>query len=568
MRIPADEKGLIGLAQEMVEICGVSQGARGAAYKQYAQYIETGNAQGGMSLANVLYAHNDRLASHLFCPTDARFSIDFENIYQKNILMQGQEAARIVTRAFGRRNFDLTYSDAVRMSLDYGAAIIKLTGKTEMMNFGEKQISHIKDASARVVPPWLIGVENEGKNSLDEQEAICETVYLSKYDVWRRICNMPDAENLYKKVIGHSSKSGGPGMPSSFIQVLSTSTLTIPPSSSNPATPGGLIQINGDPSYATVGPQILEDQIPMRELWLKDDERADWLMVQMIDPGILISPRFRRTNEFCSGLLPYLMVQPNVVPGYIWGRSEIVDLTSLQTALSTTMDDLRRIIGEQYDKRLAFEGFDGDPQEMYDDFRSQGWINGRQGSKVTDLTPGLPPGAIEYIKLIRSTMEDVSGFGNILSGQGEAGVRAGNHAQTLMKTASPRLRDRSLLVERQYATFGDRYLSYMESKDGMQYYTDEKDPENTAFLLADLPDDRRVTVDSHSSSPVYENDHNQLAVFGLKTGLLDGEDAIEMLNFPNKDELKRKWKQREEAKAKLIQDHPELLTKGRGATKK
>ncbi len=568
MHIPRDERKLIQLAQTQVEICGVSAGNRGAAYKSYSQYIETGRGQGGASLANTLHAHEDRLASHLFCPTDARFMIDFENEYPKEILLQAQKVARIVTRAFGRRNFDLTFAEAVQQSLDYGASIIKLTGKSEIMTIGDKQISHIKNASAQVVPPWRMGVENEGRNDLVEQECIMETVYLNKYDVWRRIRHLPEADKLYKRIMSQSNKNGGPTMPSSFVQVLSTSQLEIPPNASNPPGPGGIIQIAGDPNFATVGPQTLEDQFEMYELWVKDDDRGDWLMIQIIAPDILISPRYKYTNEFCEGLLPYIMVQPNIVPGYFWGRSEVVDLIGLQAALSETMDDFRKLIGLQYDQRLSFEGFDGDMQEMYEDFKSAGWVAGRQGAKVSDLTPKLPAGALEYIKLLRTTMEDVSGFGNILSGQGESGVRAGNHAQTLMKTASPRLRDRSLIVERQYATFGDRYLSYMEAKDGTQYHYDPADPENTSFLLEQIPDDRRVQVDSHSSSPIYENDHLQTTAFALKSDLIDGARAIDMLNLPDKDEAKREWRERAAAKQKLIEEHPELLTKAKSGGKK
>ena len=568
MRIPTEEKALVRLAQEMIEICGVSAGNRGAACKSYAQYIETGRAEGGTSLANMMYAHVDRLASYLFCPTDARFLIDYENIYDQNVLSIGEQSSRILTRAFGRRNFDLKFSEAVVQSLGYGSAIIKITGKTEVLEIGERKLSHIKDATAHVVPQWLMGVENEGRNDLDSQEAILETVYISKYETWRRVCGMPDAEKIYRRIINHSSKSGGPTMPASFVQILSTNQININPQGTGSPSPGGITGIAGDPLNSTVGPQVLSDQIQMWELWLKDDDRADWLMVQMIAPDILVSPRYKRVNEFCPGLLPYVLVQPNVVPGYFWGRSEIVDLIPLQAALTETMDDFKRLIGVQYDKRLAFEGFDGDPQEMYDDFRSQGWINGRAGSKVTDLTPQLPAGALEYIKLVRETMEEVAGFGNILSGQGESGVRAGNHANTLVKTASPRLRDRSLITERQYATFGDRYLSYMEAKDGTQYNYNPEKPEETAFLLADLPDDRRVTVDSHSTSPIYENDNNQKVAFGLKAGFIDGEDAIDMLNYANKDELRRKLRLKKAAEAKFLQEHPEIALKGKAGSAK
>ena len=84
------------------------------------------------------------------------------------------------------------------------------------------------------------------------------------------------------------------------------------------------------------------------------------------------------------------------------------------------------------------------------------------------------------------------------------------------------------------------------------------------FLLYDLPEDRRVTVDSHSTSPIFAEDHKDLIGFGLKAGFLGGDSAIELLPFPQKDLLKQRYKQMQDAKAKMIQEHPEILTKGHG----
>ncbi len=545
MRIPGGKKELVNFAQEYGEICGVSQGQRLAAARAYAQYIESGQNQGGPSLSNMLYAHDDRLASHLFCPTEARFMIDFENKYPEQILQQAEMVARLLTRAFSVRDIDITFGEAVKVALDYGAAIIKTGGTTENITRDGQTLSHLKTVNSRIIPPWMFGVENEGKNGLAEQEITMELVYLSEHDVWRRIAHMPDAEKLFKRITSHGDKNEGPAFPASFVQLFSISPLNITQTGSTQNMPGGIVQTSGSNAYGGIGPTVIAKQYPMREFWARDDDRGDYLMIQMIEPDILISPLYKRTNEFCANCRPYNLVQPNVVPGYFWGRSEIIDLIPLQESLSETMSDLKRLIGVQYDKRYAFLGFDGDGQELYDDMRHNGWVAGRQGTDVKDMTPTLPPGAIEYIKILLEQMESVGGFGNILSGQGEAGVRAGNHANTLVKTASPRLRDRSLVVERQYAALGDNVLHYMEAKDATQYYTNAEKTDETSFLLEQMPDDRRVTVDSHSSSPIYENDHTQLAAFGLKTGLVQGDDAIEMLNFPNKDELKRKFRLRQ-----------------------
>jgi hypothetical protein len=146
--------------------------------------------------------------------------------------------------------------------------------------------------------------------------------------------------------------------------------------------------------------------------------------------------------------------------------------------------------------------------------------------------------------------------------------------QNLMKTASPGLRDRSLLVERQCAEAADLWLSVMEAKDPARYWSDGRTAEsreNTAFFLSELPEDRFVSVDSHSSSPIFADDHQQLVAFGIKAGILGPEDALEMLPFPNKDLALTRLKQREEAKqkmlAELMKKDPEALEKIMGGHK-
>jgi hypothetical protein len=142
-------------------------------------------------------------------------------------------------------------------------------------------------------------------------------------------------------------------------------------------------------------------------------------------------------------------------------------------------------------------------------------------------------------------------------------VRAGVHADTLLKTGSPRLRDRSLLIERQCAAAADDTLAIVQAKDATVYWTDA-DKGETDFLLSQLPEDRQIAVDSHSSSPIYHDDHAQLIAWGVKSGVLGPEDAIEDLPFPNKDQKLRRLKHRQEERQKLMVEHPEFFQHGRG----
>lgn len=541
MKLPPRQKDLFGFAKDIVQVCKTSQGIRSAAYRQYSQWVETGRQTGGLALANLLYSHIDRLHSHLFSPSELRFSIDFENYYDKRVLSQAEMGGRVLTREWERRNIDTTFAAGVREALTYGACPIKLLvngdGNSEPM------------LSARLVMPWVFGVYNETATEIEDQEAVLETAYLTKPEVWRRIQHLPDAEKLFDRIIHGANRSEGDGNPTSFFhQVLSTMALDTQMTSASSQIPGGIVQLVNGPSYGVVGPQIGIDVFPMHELWVKDDDTNDWVTIQICEPDILICPQFARKNLLAPGCLPYRVIRPNDTANYFWGRSELVDQMMLQQLLTVTLDDMRRIMGNQFDKLMFFTG-DGLTDESYAQARAQGWGNLGPNGSMQDATPKMPAEAFKFVELILGMMDKVSGFSNILSGQGEAGVRAGNHADMLMKTASPRLRDRSLLVERQCASFADLTLSVMEAKSARAYWTQDDQEKTGEFLLSQLPDDRRVIVDSHSTSPIYQDDHQQLIAFGLKSGYLGGDTAIEQLNYNNKDVLLQRLKEMQAAKA-------------------
>lgn len=544
MFVPRGVKKLTTFAEDLVDACTVSQSKRAAAYKVYGQWIEMGRGQGGLALANLLFAHIDRLQSHIFSPTNLRFTIDFERPYDKGTNLQARAAARVLTRQWKRANIDLTFAAGVESALSYGCCIPKLLAK--------KSGDGIK-LSARLVMPWNFGVFDESRNGLVAQEAVNETVFISLPEVWRRISHLPDSEKLYKRIKSQADSGETGSNPANYMgQVLSTAVLDTSLSRAASVT-GGVVNLVGEGTDPSLSPQLGVDLIKMHELWVRDDNADDYTTIQIIAPDILVAPRMKRVNLFSPHTLPYGLIQPNEAIGYFWGRSEIVDLMPMQELLSTTLDDIKRVMGQQFDKLLAFAGTNDVIDETYALFRAQGYINMGLGGSVNDVTPQLPADALNFVNLIIKLMEMTAGFSNVLSGQGEAGVRSDAHAETLARMASPRLRDRSLIVERNCGDFANASFSVMQAKDARAYWV-IPESEDSEFLLKQLPEDRVVSVDSHSSSPIYQEDHNNAVAFGMKAGIVDGESAIEMLDLPNKDILLERYKEKQKQQAKMFQE--------------
>lgn len=557
MIIPEGTKPITDLAKRLVDICRVSVGQRGSSYQSYGQWVETGRASGNLALANLLYSHVDRLSSYLFSAVDLRFAIDFERLYGQDVLDKGSVVARVLSKEWQRRNIDITFGAGVKQSLIYGSCLLKQVGNDRGRDDDDKKFS----LSPRLVMPWQFGVYNETVNNIHDQEALCETIYLSEPEVWRRIAHLDDADKLLKRIKGASTPNGN-GMPTSYMhQVLSTAVLDTSLSNATTPQPGGIVQLTNSPNTMPMSAAVDIPTYQMHEIWVKDDSRkGDYVTIQLVEPDILIAPRMKRANLFCPDVQPYTLIQPNFTANYFWGRSEITDLQMLQNFFTQSLDDIKRLLGNQFDKLLAFIGGNGITDETYGEFRTSGYINMEPGSSVSDLTPKIPDKALEILTMTEQLMEKIGGFTPTTSGRGEQGVRAGVHAETLVKTSSPRLRDRALLVERQCASAGDQTMWYLEAKESSAFWTKADDPSGESdFLLSQIPDDRSVEVDSHSTSPIFQEDHREMVAFLLKAEIIDKEDALEMLPIPNRDRLLAKLRQREKDKAKVIAEHPELL---------
>jgi hypothetical protein len=569
--IPTNEKELVSQVHEWITQCRVSAGARASYYRLLNALAETGRYDGQKSLINTLNKQLERVAANLYSPTSLKFDLDFEHPHGAEIYKQGREVAKVLTRQWDRTNTDILFGRGTFESLKYGSAVLKQWPSMEQ----EEEPSY----NRKIVMPWNFGVYREDENDLDKQEIICETSQLTLAEVWQRIWQFPDAKRMYQRIKANATSGGrtdGSAPTSFFHQVLSTSQIQTGVTSAT--LPGGLVQIANDPNYAIMGPVVAPDMVEMHELWIKDEE--DYTTIQFIEPDILISPhRARVGNDYIvtkkqnlliqgSRMQPYRLIQPNEVTGWFWGRSELVDLIEPQMLLASWCDDARRLFGLQVDKILGFIGEAGITDERYDAFRAAGYIGLQQGSDIKDLTPKVPPELLPMLKWLMETINWLGNFPPVMQGMGEAGVRAQSHADTLVKTASPTLRDRSLLVERQCAQAADLTLSMMEAKDSRFYYTKAEKPtdiSDTRFLISQLPADWRVVVDSHSSSPIFLDENTQLIMAAFKAGIVDAEYVIENTPLPNKEAAIIRHREREAKQAqmmqKLLQENPELGNK-------
>lgn len=550
MELPSSAADILALAQEVTKQCMASQKARIEQYATWRAYKFAGTEDATRpSIYNKSGPHNDRLASFLYSPSDVRFLVEFDRKVEKPWKERALDVSRILSEDFHGTGTDLIVADAVEWGLCYGSSFVKLT-------WHEK-----RGMEPYLVQPSHLGVWNEAVNGLDRQEAICHVSYITRKDLARRVKNHPDRAEIMRRSQGQTPSSDEQQEVDSLIHQIVIGGIN--PVQTEPTGVGGQVNVFNVAPAAQLPPEVLADIVKFYELWVVDDEREDWTCLQYIDPDILIEGGLQRRNIFHPKRQPFQMIQPNGLPGYFWGRSEFSDLWRLQDVITQRIEDISHITRLRAHPSRALLGFSGISEESK---AAMGSLDGlliesNPNAKIENLAPEMPQDAYTQLNEVIKYFDDIGGFMPIMQGQGEPGVRAGSHANSLTRSAGARMRDRSLIVERQTGELGDLYLEVLCAKDATVYSNEDKPEGQEEWLLSQVPEARRVTIDSHSSSPAFAEDQKQLA-FGLKrAGAITAEGLLDLTQPPLLDHLKGQLKQEQAAQAKFAQEHPDLAKK-------
>lgn len=553
MDVPKSERALLNFARDQIEACTYSQSQRAQDCASNLAYYEWGTDGGGESLYNRTGIHIDRTSSYLYAPGEIRYSIGFDATEGEPWLARARSASKYLSREYRRADADVLFSQGVGVGLIKGCSLVKHNWM-EAGNFTSGFDPHL-------VHPEFFGVEREDLARLEDQQCFVHTTYLSKYQIMQMLEGRPDEAEMVKKIKVLGGTSDG-GLRQNWLhQVVIGGT--------SPVSTGAAVtsrsQVAMSPSSHTeFSPKMMADLLRMDELWVVDNDRDDYTVIQLVEGEVLLEGKFRHRNlTGVKGLQPFSKICADPVPGYFWGRSEVSRVKLLQDLLSGRMEDVRRILKLQIDEPLAFIGFTGlTAQKRRALVSPKGWIQEQSpGAKIERLGPKMPEDIFKEINTFVEMFDEIGGFKPILQGQGEPGVRANAHAQTLMRTASPKLRERALRVERDAEQSAHITFSLMQSKDARVFVSDKREQ----FLLKQMPPDYYIEVDSHSSSPAFIDDARDLAFALSKVGAAGPADVVKMIHPPMEDSLLASIKEREESKAKMIQEHPELLTKGKKA---
>ncbi len=541
LRIPNTD--LIMWVKELTDECMASTEERQMVYTRAAQYYYTGTYDARAAIYNKTKAFIDKLAGYLMQPTDVRFQLLYDTSESESVLERSQLVSEKLSSDYRNTDSDITFAEAVVWSLINGVTLLKHT-PTEEGGF------HLAP-----VHPQLFGVLGETTIDLEEQEAFCHISYPTISRLRTLLADHPQREKILRQISEGRRTDRDEEQPTYFHQMVvgGLNPLGDQPGGAPRSEAAGIVNVFPVPTPWRPN-RRLTPTVKHCELWVKDRDRAgDYTTIQMIYPDIIIEGDLTRRNlSRVPGRSPFIKIQAQPTPGYFWGRSMIADVQMLQDVLNKRLRDIKVMWDRNVNAPQLFSGFTGVTEEQYFKIISEGgFINDpNPNAKASQMTLPPPPNSLEELQFLFQLFDEASGFSPVMTGQGEPGVRAGVHAQTLVRTSTPRLIDQAARIERQLAESGYLCLRIMQAMDAHVYTTGDNKIE---FTLHEIPDDFQVQVDSHSASPAFAEDNRQLAIALARAGAVDAEDLIHMMHPPGAELLLSRLRQRQKKQAEATQ---------------
>jgi len=522
MRIPSNEILREQFYRDLIEKCMVSLQERKGDYASLRSFFLFGSGPDeSPTIFNKIYPHIDQLTSFLYSAETTRFSINVGASVPDQEHIKIPRLTLALNDEWLNSNADQVFSSALTWALCFNSTFIKLVYNNGIHPY--------------MVEPASMGVLREDTPYTDRQEAIVQTYYITKSELYNRLYSHPKRESIVKRITT-SVHTKTEDLPEGVDRIIM--------SQSNPTIYGNVnLDLSGMNRYKA---RVAEETVKMYELWVWNDETEDYQCVTMADPDIFIYDR-PGGSMFLKGELPFVQICPNPQYDYYWGQSEVQRLVFLQQLRNNRMTEILDLLSKQVNPPTALTGFTGILDEKNFALNRAGGLlaSDMPNAKAERLAPDMPSSLFEVIHEVDNMFSEASGISSVLQGKGESGVRSSGHASQLARLGSSRAKKRALIVEDSLEKVATLYLKLMQAYDKTHF----KDEDNHQFIAEQFTKDYVVKVDAHSNSPIFTEDLRQLAFNLFKAKAIDTESLLDLLEPPMKQLLKDKLKKKEQAAA-------------------
>lgn len=601
MRLP--NRNIGPFVAELIQACSASRADRVQRGAYYRGMYLSGSTNSDIAVYNKTNTYIDTLGSYLFSPVELRYTVNPKRWASPSIRAQAKTVAEELNDYIADSDTDREMGLAVKWALIKGKSFIKM-GWEGGPNGTFK---------GRLVQPELMAVLQEGKRSLDDQEMFVESRFITPDDFYRLVENHPNRKELMRKVRNHYSTGSAAQIDESNGDTLLKSVIVgglYPYQAAGASAPqnntrGQVDWVSGPAPQ--VAPMVKNRIIRLDTAWIKDDEHDGlWTTIQIVGHDCVIIGKNQRINAFADSNLgaweklglrsehnplrgrhPFVEFCPNPLDGYFFGRSEICNIVLLQLALNARIDGINQLLRMQEKPPYKITGSAGVTQNIITKInRPNGYFtDSSPAAAIQSLAPELPASLFESLQQIIGMFDDMGGFTPLMQGRGEAGVRAQAHAETLVRTASPRFKDRAIDIERSAAEVGALGVQMLKAyvpeelsawlptgAAGEAAKATEESPafsppapgmKREAFQYYHLDESCRVKVDAHSSSPAFSQEAWNRVLELARAKAISGEFLLEHSGVTDAGEAIAELETSKAAEAAFLAAHPEAATGGK-----
>jgi hypothetical protein len=597
MLIPSRKLG--EWAQALIDACYVTQRDRIERGAQYRNLYLTGAMSGERQVYNLTYKHIDKLSSWLFSPVELRFAIEPEGQPSPAELAMARRASGALNGRIRRGKVASACAEANTWALVKGLCLVKLLWDGSAKRF-----------MPQIVQPEMFGVLREDINDLDRQEAFVHSTWYTPDMLRERIKGYPGAAQILRDVGKYvqTDRQSDTGTAMDLILPGPNAAGLFPYQAAGEGGTTARAQANWlTAPRPTLDARVRDQLLRWDELWVRDDERDDWTTLSLIgdvmidgedrhrnllgDPFNPDDPR-RKLPEPVDNPLhghhPFIPFCPNRLDGYFWGLSEVELLAALQGQLNSRVDGIGKMLRLQENPPRAFLGSTQNEKKLSILSKPGGYLtDSNPNTKIQSMAPEIPSTLWESLHELVEMFRTMGGFTPTMQGLGDQGVRSNAQAEALIAVGSPEIKDRALLVEEAVEEVGGLAFDILRVKDDTQYHVwlmpdaesvvasiaanDEvgleapaKGMKRVPFTLKMVSEDNAVRVDSHSSSPAFAHETQQLMFALAKIGAASPEDVVSRVHPPNEEGLIAGIERRAVAQAQFLQQHPEIAAKASG----
>jgi hypothetical protein len=523
MRIPNNNDAREDFYIDLMNKCLVSVEQRKIQYDKLKCFFMFGaSPDDPPALYNKIAPHIDQLNSFLYSSETTRFSINIGAAVNKKEHTKIPVLTRALNDEWLNSNTDQVFSTAINWSLVYNSTFVKtVVGKHGSIN-------------PYVIEPSTIGVLREDRPYSDRQEAIAHKYYMTKSELYTRLYNHPNRDNILKRVF--QAPPVVSEMPNSMNRLAFSQT--------EPTITGNVaLALESMSRYQAL---VAEQVVEMVELWVWNDDTGDYQVVTLADPDVII---YDRSGEsmFLKGECPFVQICPNPLYDYFWGQSEVEKLIYLQQLRTKRVGEISMLLAKQVNPPKSFSGFMGITDEKAFALNSPNSfvMSDTPGAKVDELAPKMPEDLFKEIAEIDAMFAEASGISSVLQGRGETGVRSAGHASQLARLGSSRAKKRALIIEDSLEKLATLYLKIMQAYDDTKFVDENGMP----FIAEQFTSDYVVKVDAHSNSPIFMEDSRDLAFKLFEAQVIDKKRLIDLVDPPMKQLLKDDLEKAEKTKA-------------------